>query len=143
MNNARLYQVLKGPVFSEKSQLLGDSLGVQVFKVDNNATKREIKKAVELMFEGVEVTKVNTLNVKGKTKRFGRTVGRRNDYKKAYVTLKAGQDVQMADAGEEIADNAASTSETAREKVLNSYSEEVVTPKYIQLYQSLLKRNGK
>ncbi|EGK14428.1 50S ribosomal protein L23 [Psychrobacter sanguinis] len=114
MNNARLYQVLKGPVFSEKSQLLGDSLGVQVFKVDNNATKREIKKAVELMFEGVEVTKVNTLNVKGKTKRFGRTVGRRNDYKKAYVTLKAGQDVQMADAGEEVADTAATTtSETA------------------------------
>ena len=107
MNNARLYQVLKGPVFSEKSQLLGDSYGVQVFKVDTNATKREIKKAVELMFEGVEVTKVNTLNVKGKTKRFGRTIGRRNDYKKAYVTLKAGQDVANqnlteADAGEEV-----------------------------------------
>lgn len=98
MNNARLYQVLKAPVFSEKSQRLGDALGVQVFKVDTNATKREIKKAVELMFEGVEVIKVNTLNVKGKTKRFGRTVGRRQDYKKAYVTLKAGQDVQMADA---------------------------------------------
>lgn len=113
MNNARLYQVLKGPVFSEKSQLLGDSLGVQVFKVDGNATKREIKKAVELMFEGVEVTKVNTLNVKGKTKRFGKSIGRRNDFKKAYVTLKAGQDVQMADAGEDVADKAPSTSETA------------------------------
>ncbi len=93
MNNARLYQVLKGPVFSEKSQLLGDTLGVQVFKVDKNATKLEIKKAVELMFDGVEVLKVNTLNVKGKTKRFGRTIGRRNDYKKAYVTLKSGQEV--------------------------------------------------
>ena len=58
MNNARLYQVLKGPVFSEKSQLLGDTLGVQVFKVDKNATKLEIKKAVELMFDGVEVLKV-------------------------------------------------------------------------------------
>ena len=117
MNNARLYQVLKGPVFSEKSQLLGDSYGVQVFKVDTNATKREIKKAVELMFEGVEVTKVNTLNVKGKTKRFGRTIGRRNDYKKAYVSLKAGQDVANqnltgADAGEEVV-TTDSASETA------------------------------
>ena len=58
MNNARLYQVLKAPVFSEKSQILGDTLGVQVFKVDTNATKKEIKKAVELMFEGVEVADV-------------------------------------------------------------------------------------
>ena len=113
MNNARLYQILRGPVFSEKSQMLGDSLGVQVFKIDSKATKLEVKKAVELMFEGVEVTKVNTLNVKGKTKRFGKSIGRRNDYKKAYVTLKAGQDVQMADAGEEVANTTASTSETA------------------------------
>ena len=113
MNNARLYQVLRGPVFSEKSQMLGDSLGVQVFKIDSKATKLEVKKAVEMMFEGVEVTKVNTLNVKGKTKRFGKSIGRRNDYKKAYVTLKAGQDVQMADAGEEVANTTASTSETA------------------------------
>ena len=112
MNNARLYQVLRGPVFSEKSQMLGDSLGVQVFKIDTNATKLEVKKAVELMFEGVEVLKVNTLNVKGKTKRFGKNIGRRNDYKKAYVTLKAGHDVQMADAGEEVLDTT-STSETA------------------------------
>lgn len=117
MNNARLYQILRGPVFSEKSQMLGDSLGVQVFKIDSKATKLEVKKAVELMFEGVEVVKVNTLNVKGKTKRFGKTIGRRNDYKKAYVTLKAGQDVAVqqitgADAGEDVA-NTTSTSETA------------------------------
>ena len=117
MNNARLYQVLRGPVFSEKSQMLGDSLGVQVFKVDSNATKLEVKKAVEMMFEGVEVLKVNTLNVKGKTKRFGKTIGRRNDYKKAYVTLKAGQEVAVqqitgADAGEDVA-NTSSSSETA------------------------------
>ena len=117
MNNARLYQILRGPVFSEKSQMLGDSLGVQVFKIDSKATKLEVKKAVELMFEGVEVVKVNTLNVKGKTKRFGKTIGRRNDYKKAYVTLKAGQEVAVqqitgADAGEDVA-NTTSTSETA------------------------------
>lgn len=100
MSNARLYQVLKSPISSEKSQLLGDSLGVQVFKVDSNATKREIKKAVELMFDGIEVVKVNTLNVKGKTRRFGRIVGRRNDYKKAYVTLKSGSGAQIG-AGED------------------------------------------
>ncbi len=113
MNNARLYQVLKGPVFSEKAQLLGDSLGVQVLKVDSTATKREIKAAVELMFEGVKVAKVNTLNVKGKTKRFGRTVGRRNDWKKAYITFEADQDVAEqqtsgTDAGEVVEDTSAS-----------------------------------
>ncbi|RYY78654.1 MAG: 50S ribosomal protein L23 [Moraxellaceae bacterium] len=106
MNNARLYQVLKGPHYSEKAQVLGDTLGVQVFKVDVDATKLEIKKAVETLF-GVQVQSVNTLNQKGKTKRFGRTVGRRSDSKKAYVTLKAGQDVQMADLG----DTAESTAE--------------------------------
>ncbi|MBS9778614.1 MAG: 50S ribosomal protein L23 [Gammaproteobacteria bacterium] len=100
MNNARLYQVLKGPVFSEKSQILGDSLGVQVLKVDSTATKREIKAAVELMFEGVKVAKVNTLNVKGKTKRFGRTVGRRNDWKKAYITFEEVEQQSGTDAGE-------------------------------------------
>lgn len=100
MSNARLYQVLKSPVFSEKSQRLGDTNGVQVFKVATTATKKDIKQAVELMFDGVEVIKVNTLNVKGKTKRFGRIVGRRNDFKKAYVTLKSGSDVQIG-AGEQ------------------------------------------
>ncbi|EOW9069581.1 50S ribosomal protein L23 [Acinetobacter baumannii] len=109
MNNERIYQVLKGPVFSEKAQVLGDTAGVQVFKVDINATKLEIKKAVEKLF-GVEVVKVNTTITKGKTKRFGRTLGRRSDVKKAYVTLKAGQkayvtlkagqDVEMADLGD-------------------------------------------
>jgi large subunit ribosomal protein L23 len=99
MNNERLYQVLKGPVYSEKAQALGEALGVQVFKVDVEATKLEVKKAVEHLF-GVQVLKVNTLNVKGKSKRFGKTLGRRSDTKKAYVTLKAGQDVQMADLGD-------------------------------------------
>ena len=106
MNNARLYQVLKGPHHSEKAQALGDKLGVQVFKVDTTATKLEIKKAVESLF-GVQVESVNTLIQKGKSKRFGRTLGRRSDVKKAYVTLKAGQDVQMADLG----DTAESTAE--------------------------------
>lgn len=79
MNNERIYQVLKGPVFSEKAQVLGDTVGVQVFKVDINATKLEVK-AVEKLF-GVEVVKVNTTITKGKTKRFGKTLGRRSDVK--------------------------------------------------------------
>lgn len=99
MNNERLYQILLGPVYSEKAQRLGDKLGVQVFKVAPNATKLEIKKAVEQLF-GVEVQAVNTVSIRGKTKRFGKTVGRRSDIKKAYVTLKAGQDIVVADTAE-------------------------------------------
>ncbi len=106
MINQRLYQVLKGPVFSEKAQVLGETQGVQVFRVCPRATKLEIKKAVEQLF-GVEVASVNTLNVKGKTKRFGRTVGRRSDTKKAYVTLKPGQAIaapEQTDAPEAAAE---------------------------------------
>lgn len=99
MNNERLYQILLGPVYSEKAQRLGDKLGVQVFKVAPSATKLEIKKAVEQLF-GVEVQAVNTVSIRGKTKRFGKTVGRRSDIKKAYVTLKAGQDIVVADTAE-------------------------------------------
>lgn len=108
VTNERLYQVLRSPVFSEKSQMLGDKFGVQVFKVATDATKQEIKLAVEKLF-GVEVTKVNTLNQRGKSKRFGRTLGHRNDFKKAYVSLKPGQDVQVADATEETASTEATS----------------------------------
>lgn len=109
MNNERLYQVLKGPVFTEKAQMLGQSGTVQVFKVDINATKLEIKHAVEKLF-GAEVLKVNTTITKGKSKRFGRTLGRRSDVKKAYVTLKAGQNI-----GADLGDTAADTTETTAE----------------------------
>lgn len=102
ITNERLYEVLRAPVVSEKTQMLGDRSGVQVFKVATNATKLEIKLAVEKLF-GVQVMKVNTLNQKGKTKRFGRTLGRRNGFKKAYITLKPGQDVQIADTADESA----------------------------------------
>ena len=88
MNNERLYQIIKGPIYSEKAQKLGQTGLVQVLKVDLHATKLEIKKAVEKLL-GAEVLKVNTTITKGKTKRFGRTLGRRSDVKKAYVTLKA------------------------------------------------------
>ncbi|WP_065709780.1 50S ribosomal protein L23, partial [Acinetobacter baumannii] len=86
-------------VFSEKAQVLVDTARVQAFKVDIKATKLEIKKAVEKLF-GVEDVKVNTTITKGKTKQFDSTLGRRSDVKKAYVTLKAGQDVEMADLGD-------------------------------------------
>ena len=99
MNNERIYQILQGPVFSEKAQVLGDTAGVQVFKVAVDANKLEIKKAVEQLF-GVEVLKVNTTITKGKTKRCRKTLGLRSDVKKAYVTLKAGQDVELADLGD-------------------------------------------
>lgn len=111
MSNARLYQVLKAPVISEKTENLSqlhDEYSVQVFKVCPDATKLEIKKAVELMFEGVQVIKVNTLNQKGKTKRFGRTVGRRNDTKKAYVTLKS---INANLAAEELSETETATDE--------------------------------
>jgi large subunit ribosomal protein L23 len=68
-----------------------------VFKVQKVATKLEVKKAVELMFD-VEVETVQVLNVKGKVKRFGRTLGKRSDWKKAYVKLKEGQDIDFASA---------------------------------------------
>lgn len=68
-----------------------------VFKVQKVATKLEIKKAVELMFE-VEVETVQVLNVKGKVKRFGRLLGKRSDWKKAYIKLKPGHDIDFATA---------------------------------------------
>jgi len=99
MNNERLYQVLLGPHVSEKANNAAETLNTQVFKVRLDATKLEIKKAVEKLFS-VEVAAVNTVVIKGKTKRFGRTPGRRSDFKKAYVTLKAGTEIQLADAAE-------------------------------------------
>src|SRR5690606_4921695 len=106
MNNERIYQVLQGPVFSEKAQVLGETAGVQVFKVAINANKLEIKKAVEQLF-GVEVVKVNTTITKVMSKRFSKILERRSDVIKQYSTLKAGQDDQMADFG----DTAESTDE--------------------------------
>ncbi len=99
MNKERLYQVLLGPHISEKANVAAETRNTQVFKVRPDATKLEIKKAVEQLF-GVKVEAVNTVVIKGKTKRFGRTPGRRSDIKKAYVTLQAGTEIQLADAAE-------------------------------------------
>lgn len=89
MSNAahqeRLLTVIRGPHVSEKSHRVAENNQV-VLKVRTDATKKEIKQAVELLFE-VEVSGVTVANVGGKTKRFGQTRGRRNDWKKAYITL--------------------------------------------------------
>ena len=87
--------VLLGPHISEKSTRIGDSAGQVAFRVDPSARKLEIKKAVELMF-GVEVDHVRVVNMKGKRKNFGRMQGRRSDWKKAYVSLEPGHDIDFA-----------------------------------------------
>lgn len=94
MNKERLMKVLLAPVVSEKSANAGEASQV-VFKVVPDATKPEIKHAVELMFD-VNVEQVRVVNVKGKNKRFGVLKGRRKDWKKAYVRLKEGQDIDFA-----------------------------------------------
>lgn len=94
MNQERLMQVLVTPHVSEKSTLAADKAGQHVFKVLPDATKIEVRKAVELMFE-VKVDAVRVVNVKGKTKRFQQQAGKRKDYKKAYVRLAAGQDISF------------------------------------------------
>jgi large subunit ribosomal protein L23 len=93
----KLSNVLLSPVVSEKSTIAAEDSNRFVFKVQTVATKLEIKKAVELMFE-VEVETVQVLNVKGKVKRFGCSLGKRSDWKKAYVKLKAGHDIDFASA---------------------------------------------
>ena len=90
----RLLKVLKAPHISEKSTMVAEKLNTIVFKVATDASKAEIKAAVEKLFE-VKVEAVRTLNVVGKTKRTGSRMGRRSDWKKAYVTLVPGQDIDF------------------------------------------------
>ncbi|MFP4183184.1 MAG: 50S ribosomal protein L23 [Halorhodospira sp.] len=95
MNQERLYTVLRGPHITEKSTAIADESGGQVvFQVAPDANKREIKAAIEQLFE-VQVSGVRTVHAKGKRKRFGRIPGRRRDWKKAYVTLAEGQDIDF------------------------------------------------
>ncbi|MBL3528164.1 MAG: 50S ribosomal protein L23 [gamma proteobacterium endosymbiont of Lamellibrachia anaximandri] len=95
MNNERLMKVLLSPLVSEKSANAADANRQFTFQVATDATKREIAKAVEKMFD-VEVERVQVVNVKGKAKRFGAMQGRRSDWKKAYVKLKPGSDIDFA-----------------------------------------------
>ena len=94
MNAERLMQVILAPIVTEKSTMLAEKNNQVVFRVVADATKPEIKAAVELLFK-VEVASVQVANRKGKEKRFGRFMGRRNHVKKAYVSLKPGQEINF------------------------------------------------
>lgn len=95
----RLLKVLRAPHVSEKATASMEKSNTLVLKVAKDATKREVKAAVEQLFD-VKVTDVNTLIMKGKEKRRGKYVGRRSDWKKAYVTLAEGQNLDLAGVAE-------------------------------------------
>jgi large subunit ribosomal protein L23 len=95
MSKERLMKILLSPVVSEKSAMAADRANQFGFKVVVDATKPEIAQAVELLFD-VKVKNVRTVNVKGKQKRFGAVMGRRNNWKKAYVRLQEGHDIDFA-----------------------------------------------
>jgi len=95
MSKERLMKVLLSPIVSDKSAMAADKANQFAFKVVTDATKPEIAQAVELMFD-VKVEQVRTVNVKGKQKRFGAMLGKRNNWKKAYVRLQDGQDIDFA-----------------------------------------------
>ncbi|AJQ97588.1 50S ribosomal protein L23 [Gynuella sunshinyii] len=97
MNEERMLKILKGPHISEKATVVADGNGQYVFRVVKDATKPEIKEAVEKLFE-VSVVSVRTLNQKGKVKRTARGVGKRSDIKKAYVRLADGQEIDFLGA---------------------------------------------
>ncbi len=94
-DEGRLMQLLVAPIVSEKATMVADQGNVVTFKVLQDATKPEIKAAVELMFK-VEVKSVNMVNTKGKAKRFGKSMGRRDNVRKAYVMLKPGQELNLS-----------------------------------------------
>ncbi len=98
MNQERIFKVLKAPHISEKAALVGDATNQHVFKVATDAQKDEIKQAVEQLFN-VKVAKVRTANVKGKTKRHGARFGKRSDWKKAYVSLEQGHEIDLSVVG--------------------------------------------
>lgn len=97
-NQERLLQVLVAPQISEKATFIADKHEQVVFFVTPDATKPEIKAAVELLFK-VQVESVQVANTKGKVKRFGSRFGRRGDVKKAFVCLKPGQEINFVEGG--------------------------------------------
>ncbi len=98
MNPERVFQILRMPHISEKSAILGDAANQAVFQVSTDAKKGEIKEAVEQLFS-VKVASVRTANMKGKTKRQGMRRGKRSDWKKAYVSLEQGHEIDLASIG--------------------------------------------
>ena len=99
MSQQSIMSILLEPKVTEKSSMIGELNNQYVFKVSKNATKPEIKKAVELMFEGAEVESVQVTNVKGKRKIFKRLPGQRANWKKAYIKLKPGFDIDFMGPG--------------------------------------------
>ncbi|MBN9429563.1 MAG: 50S ribosomal protein L23 [Burkholderiales bacterium] len=97
MNQERLMTVLVAPIVSEKATMVAEKNEQVAFRVLQDATKDEIRAAVELLFK-VQVESVQVLNQKGKAKRFGRFNGRRRNVRKAYVSLKPGQEINFAEA---------------------------------------------
>ncbi|HAJ93108.1 MAG TPA: 50S ribosomal protein L23 [Gammaproteobacteria bacterium] len=97
MNQERIMKVLIAPIVSEKSTRLADAHRQFVFKVVTDASKPDVRKAVELMFD-VKVEAVQIANVRGKSKRFGQSLGKRSDWKKAFVTLAEGHDINFMGA---------------------------------------------
>ncbi|WP_322999104.1 50S ribosomal protein L23 [Castellaniella sp.] len=96
MNAERLMQVILAPVVTEKATMIAEKNNQVAFRVAADATKPEIKAAIELLFK-VEVASVQVANRKGKEKRFGRFMGRRRNERKAYVSLKAGQEIDFSE----------------------------------------------
>ncbi|MDC8444787.1 MAG: 50S ribosomal protein L23 [Nitrosomonas sp.] len=93
----RLMQVILAPYISEKGTFIGETHNQTIFRVARNATKDEIKAAIELIWKDqkIKVEKVQTMNVKGKKKRFGRYLGSRSNWKKAIVRVKEGQELSF------------------------------------------------
>lgn len=98
MSPERVYQVVFGPHVTEKTVNVSEQANMQTFKVSVDATKLEVKKAIEQLFE-VKVDSVRTVKVKGKQKNFGRRAGKRKDWKKAYVKLAEGQAIDLGAEG--------------------------------------------
>lgn len=98
MNKERIFTVLLAPHSSEKASIIADAGNQVVFKVATSATKRDIKAAIEALFK-VNVTAVRVVNVKGKTRRSKNGIGKCSDWKKAYINLAAGQDIDLMAIG--------------------------------------------
>ena len=94
MNDQRLYQIILAPHISEKTAIAAEMEERHTFRVANDASKLEVRKAVEKLFD-VSVKSVQIVNVRGKTKRFGQAEGKRSDWKKAIVRLAEGQDIDF------------------------------------------------
>lgn len=97
MNEERMYEIIRFPIVSEKSTRLGEKSNQFVFEVARSATKPEIRKAVEKLFD-VRVESVQVANIRGKRKRFGRAMGKQIDRRRAFVRLHSDDDINFTDS---------------------------------------------